>query len=429
MLVAARSKGHSESQLVSAGLAVRREDSSGCYDRFRDRLIFPILDPTGRVVAFGGRAMGQAERAKYINSPESPLFDKSGQLYGLNWARESIVSTGRAVVVEGYMDALMPMQHGIDNVVATMGTSLTDRHARLLGRYAQDVVLVFDADAAGQAAAQRALELFLAQQLQVRVATVPAGKDPCDFCLAEGAEAMNKLVDEAPDALQYVWDRRLASYRAAGGNLADRRRFLEEFLQLVVSSATYGAIDEVRRGQLAQHIGHMLNIPPADLQQQMRRLARRVSRSSQPTQAPAPAAQTQAGLAEQHVLEVVLNRPDLFDLAAERIDPEDFGGLELRTIAENIWRLGHADRLNLNELLAIEALSPYGSLLATLTAAGEHRANYEQTLTDAIEHIVYRRTQQEVEQMKSDGLCDDEKLRQLGEQLRKPDSRRHPRIA
>jgi DNA primase len=162
LLRAALAEGYGEEQLVAAGLVARREERPGCYDRFRNRLIFPILGPAGEVIAFGGRALAAEEQAKYLNSPDTPIFDKSAQLYALNWARQPIAASGTAIVVEGYLDALMPIQSGVGNVVATMGTALTDRHVRLLARYAKEAVLVFDADTAGSAAAERALEIFLA---------------------------------------------------------------------------------------------------------------------------------------------------------------------------------------------------------------------------------------------------------------------------
>ena len=169
---AAVGAGFTDRQLAAAGLVAEREDGSS-YDRFRNRLMFPILDAAGRVVAFGGRAMEQTERAKYLNSPETALFDKSANLYALNWSRRGIVDSGQAVVVEGYLDALMCIQEGVVNVVATLGTALTERHVRVLARVAREVVLVFDSDVAGQAATERAVELFLMQRLNVRMGTVP----------------------------------------------------------------------------------------------------------------------------------------------------------------------------------------------------------------------------------------------------------------
>ncbi len=430
LVSAARKQGWRDRQLVAAGLAAERQSGSGVYDRFRNRLIFPILDTQGHVIAFGGRALADDESAKYLNSPEGPLFDKSSNLYALNWAREGIVKSGRAVVVEGYLDALIPLQAGVDNVVATLGTALTDQHVRLLSRFAAEAVLIFDADTAGQAAAERAMEVFLAQRLSVRVATVPAGKDPCDFVLAEGADALGSLVDEAPDALAFVWSRRQEAYKAAGGNLADGRRVVEDFLRLVVSGAAYGAIDEVRRGQLAQHIGHMLNIAPGDLQQQMRRLARQTTRRSGRTDADesSPGAAAVMPLAERNVLEVLLNEPGLFETAAERIGPEDFTDERLVPIAEAVWALGLDGRLSFDELINREGVAERASLVSQLAMAGSQRGNHVVTLNGAVGDLCYRRERRELEQIKQNGL-DDDALRRLHERLKDPDARRHPRIS
>jgi len=296
----------------------------------------------------------------------------------------------------------------------------------LLSRYATRIVLVFDADAAGRAAVERALEMFLAQQIHVRVATVPAGKDPCDYCLAEGAEGLRRLIEAAPDALEYVWRRRREALTAAGDNLTERRRVVEDFLNLVVSSAAYGAIDEVRRGQLAQHIAHLLNIPAVDLQQQMRRMARRIARGSHRPQGPASNGRYQAGgaVAERHLLEVLLNRPDLFDQAAERLDPKDFTDEQYHKIARRVWAAGGA---NLDELLAEEETTSLGGLLTDLAAEGERRGNYEQTLAGAVQDILYRRQRRELDDLRASPTSD-EALRELSQRLRQPDVRRHPKV-
>jgi len=424
LIRAAATEGIGRSQLLAAGLVSPREGGTGCYDRFRNRLMFPIIDPQGRVIAFGGRALDDGERAKYLNSPESALFDKSRQLYALNWSRERIVSSGQAVIVEGYLDALVPIQAGVDNVVATLGVALTDGHVRLLSRYAREAVLIFDADTAGRAAAERALEIFLAQQIHVRVAAIPAGKDPCDYCLSQGGQALRQLIDDAPDALQYVWQRRQRAWRQAGANLADRARLVEEFLRLVVSSSAYGAIDEVRRGQLAQHIGHLLNVPGMDLQQEMRRLSRRTGRGGgRPAGAGRYAGLPGGALAERQLVEVLLNRPDLIDSATERLDPRDFADEQYRRIAHCLWRR----RGNLEDLLASEALADLGPLLTELAEEGRQRGNYEQTLADAVEYMIYRRRQEELQALKK-SADNDEALRELTRRLRSGDIRRHPRI-
>lgn len=440
LLRAARKEGIHEQLLQAAGLVVNREGGNGCYDRFRNRLMFPIMDITGKVIAFGGRALAADERAKYLNSPETPLFDKSSNLYAMNWSREGISSSGQAVVVEGYLDAVIPLQAGVNNVVATLGTALTDRHIRILGRYAREVVLVFDADAAGQAASERALEMFLQQALHVRVAAVPAGKDPCDYTLAEGGEAMKKVIHDAPDALQYAWARRQALLAAAGDNLAERRRVVEDFLRLIVSSSAYGAIDEVRRGQLTQHIAHLLNLTAGELQQQMKRMAREIPRASAggaDQAGPARMAPRQAttsaesmsglGLAQRHVLEVLLNCPDLFDHAAERLGPDDFIDDQMRTIAKVMWQAGLAGRHLMEDALATEEGSALSGVIAELATAGEKRGNYQNTLDGALEQIYESRRRQEMQDIKQNGLNDDA-LRKLSPHLRKADVRRFPGI-
>ena len=451
---ALRRKGASEGQLVATGLVIRRENASGCYDRFRNRLMFPILDMDGRTIAFGGRALDPNERAKYINSPESLLFDKSNNLYALNWARAAIDSSGSAVVVEGYMDALLPHQCGVASVVATMGTALTDRHVRLLSRYAREVVLVFDADVAGTLATERALEIFMAQQIHVRVATVPEGKDPCDFVVARGGAAFAELLAAAPDAMQYIWDKRLADYHAAGGNLSDRRRLMEDFLRIVGTSAAYGAIDEVRRGQLAQHIGHMLNIPPADLQQRMRALTRTVrapatapaqgdsSRQGGPgagnslpreqagarASSTAPATGPDPNLAEAQLLEVLLNRPDLFDAAAEKVDPADFADPALAQIGQSLWQAGRDGRCGLEEMLCREEMSPLSALLARLAAEGARRGNFEATLSAAADFLAHRRGQKDMDQLRSTARGDETALGELHKALPRKNQRNYPKI-
>jgi len=438
LLQAAGREGFGQQALLAAGLVAPRDQDrgGGCYDRFRNRLIFPIYDIGGNVIAFGGRALAANERAKYLNSPEGPLYDKGANLFGLNWARQAISDKEQAVVVEGYMDCVIPQQAGVGNVVANLGTALTDRQVKLLGRYAKEVVLVYDADAAGQAATDRALEMFLAQQLHVRVARIPDGKDPCDYTLAHGGEAMQALIDQAPDALEYAWLRRQGELEAAGDNLAKRRAIVEDFLRLVVSSSAFGAIDEVRRGQLAQHIAHVLNLPAGEVQQHMRRMGRAIPRANplpsdaQPGRAvprhlpPAPGTNP-TYLAQRHILESLLNAPDLFDSVVEQVGPVDFDDPALRWVAQEVWNRGSRGHLAVEELVACEALAELGALVADMIDAGSRRGNHEQTLRGAVEFMTYRRDRQNMQDLKATGMSDDV-LRQIGKRCQKADPRRKP---
>jgi len=220
LLRQAAAAGIGAADLVKTGLAVERQDHSGHYDRFRGRVIFPIRDPQGRCVAFGGRVLPGAppDSAKYINSPETPLFSKSSMLYGLDTARDAITKSRRAIVVEGYTDCLAARQAGIDDVVAVLGTALGERHAKLLRRYADRIVLVLDGDDAGRRRANEVLEVLLAEPIDVRIARLPAGVDPCEFILERGRDAFESLVDSAGDPLDYRMDEALAGLAPDAGD-------------------------------------------------------------------------------------------------------------------------------------------------------------------------------------------------------------------
>lgn len=187
---------------VSTGLFAKN-DRGEVYDRFRHRLMFPIWNERGKTIAFGGRALGDAS-AKYLNSSESPLYTKSNVLYALHLARDAAQKAGRMVVVEGYFDCLSLHQHGIENVVASCGTSLTDKQVALMARYVPEVVMNYDPDAAGQTAMRRSIELLLAKDLRVRILKLPGGLDPDDFVRKEGGETYSRLLAKAPYFWQYL---------------------------------------------------------------------------------------------------------------------------------------------------------------------------------------------------------------------------------
>ncbi|MHC4789738.1 MAG: DNA primase, partial [Planctomycetota bacterium] len=183
--------------LVKAGLALERTGAPGHYDRFRNRLMFPIADGAGRTIGFGARALTPEDEPKYLNSPETPLFNKGRCFFGLSQAREAIRSGKSAVVLEGYTDVIMAHQCEVRETIAVLGTALTEEHARTLGRLCERVVLVFDADEAGRKSAMRSVEVLLNEEMEIRVAGLPAGEDPCDYVLAHGGEAFRRLLAES----------------------------------------------------------------------------------------------------------------------------------------------------------------------------------------------------------------------------------------
>ncbi len=200
--------------LERVGLVARRQNGPGFYDRFRGRLIFPIRDTRSRPIAFGGRilpGMGNKDsdrtEAKYINSPETPLFNKSSQLYALDLAKDGIAQQKCIVIMEGYTDVIMAHQHGIDHAVAVLGTALGDKHVPLLRRFTDSITLVLDGDDAGQSRTIQILDellaLFVAQEIDLRILTLPQGADPCDVIASQGSESFRQLLSTAVDALEH----------------------------------------------------------------------------------------------------------------------------------------------------------------------------------------------------------------------------------
>ncbi|MBT6628439.1 MAG: DNA primase, partial [Gemmatimonadetes bacterium] len=217
--------------LSQSGLVSPSRRGQGHYDRFRQRIIFPISNLSGRVIAFGARSMSDEDQPKYLNSPETPIYSKSRVLYGLSRSREPIRRSKTALVVEGYMDVLSLVQASVDNVVAASGTALTADQAQLLARYADRVVLIFDGDAAGSNAAVRGIDILLKTDLDVRVVTLPDGQDPDSLVRESGKEALDQLVNAAPAALDVYLDHMVATMDVT--SVQGRRRAIEQLLPLL----------------------------------------------------------------------------------------------------------------------------------------------------------------------------------------------------
>lgn len=191
--------------LLKSGLIIQRENKTGYYDRFRNRIIFPIFDIRGRVIGFGGRVMDDSQ-PKYLNSPDTPVFNKSYHLYGMNFAKNSLGDQRQIIIVEGYMDVISLFDKGIKNVAASLGTALTDGHGKLIERYAKEAVLLYDSDAAGIKATRRAIEVLNPLKVKVKVLSLPDGYDPDEFVLKFGKDKLLELINHAKDAIEYMLD-------------------------------------------------------------------------------------------------------------------------------------------------------------------------------------------------------------------------------
>src|SRR5438309_1357910 len=225
-----RQKGASQEQIERSGLVVKK-DEGGSYDRFRGRLMFPVIDAQGRPVAFGGRVLDPEGEPKYLNSPETAAYTKGRHLYGLNLTRDEIRRQGFAILVEGYLDLIVPYQIGVRNVVASLGTALTPEQVKLIARFARKVVVNYDGDRAGVQAAKRAIETLLTEDLEVKVLVLPDNADPDDFIRKYGVDEYQQRRGKAQPHIQFVIDQAVRDRNLR--NPPDKQVAVEEVLPYI----------------------------------------------------------------------------------------------------------------------------------------------------------------------------------------------------
>jgi DNA primase len=320
---------YADKALKDAGLVIDPEGGGRRYDRFRDRIMFPILNQRGSVIAFGGRVLGEGE-PKYLNSPETPLFEKGRELYGLSQARPAIRAAGRVVVVEGYMDVVALAQHGVEYAVATLGTATSPVHVQKLLRQTDEVVFCFDGDAAGRKAAWHALETslpYLADNKTVRFLFLPPEHDPDTFIRAEGSRALEKELREARPLSEFLLDelRGRADSRTAEG----RSRLVHEAKPLLQKLSA-----PALRLQLLKALADAAGMTQEDA---ARIMEIRVARNDLPTpaQSPSRAAQLPQSKRERTLLKCLLAKPALAaELPQAMLDAGSFQGRMLIAVAD-----------------------------------------------------------------------------------------------
>jgi DNA primase len=317
-----KTKGFSVQALEECGLAKRSEDGARVYDTFRGRIMFPITDIQGRTVAFGARAMDDRP-PKYLNSPETKLYNKSRNLFGLSFSKEAIKASGQAVLVEGYMDFVIPFQHGVENVVASLGTSLTPQQVELLGRYTGEVVVSYDPDSAGLAAAQRSLDLFLEGDFRVKVLQLPAGQDPDAFVRTAGAAEYQNRARDAISYLEFVLE---AAIRKQGA-LDDPKNKVQAMNAVLPYLAKVPSA--VERSDYVFRFAQRLGIENQQLLAETRKAAqqKRVRMAEEPVQTA-----TSMRYAEKRLLQLLLNDADLQNQILPLCSVQDFKGLAAEKI-------------------------------------------------------------------------------------------------
>ncbi|MCX6905015.1 MAG: DNA primase [Verrucomicrobia bacterium] len=330
-----RSKGYELALLEQGGLIIHKEDSDRYYDRFRGRLMFPICDEQGRVIAFSGRVLsGDEKTAKYVNSPETPIFTKGKVFYGLDKSKRAILDAGFGIICEGQLDLIACYMAGVQNIVAPQGTAFTPDHARILKRYVNEVVLCFDSDNAGQNATVRVLDSLLASDLAIRVAVVPAPHDPDSFIKANGGEAFRELINQA-DGFFDFYLKRLCATNDAQTDLG--RTSIVNLMREAVWKTGNTVLMEAWARKTAQRLG----VPSDAVRAEFRKnkASRYAGAESQVEEAPAPEVEAPPSPHEIQLLKLLLATDEAAEFIASHLQTDWLGHATVRRLVEERLRL------------------------------------------------------------------------------------------
>lgn len=314
-----RQKGASQDQIDRSGLVVKKEEG-GSYDRFRGRLIFPVMDIQGKPIAFGGRTL-RDEDAKYINSPETAAYVKGRNLFGLNLTRDEIRRAGFAILVEGFLDLIVPYQFGIRNVVASLGTALTPDQAKLAARFAGKVVVNYDGDNAGVQAAKKAIEILLAEDLEVKILVLPDNSDPDEFIRKSGALEYQRQRGEAQPHIQFVIDQAVRDRKLS--NPADKEAAIDEVLPYIRVVRS-----RIQKREYFDIAMDSLRISDAALRRELWHSIRTgIGQGARVGPTAVKRAHVKPTVAEERLLELLLADEKLRPMVLPKLEPGDFDDL------------------------------------------------------------------------------------------------------
>lgn len=338
-------------ELMEACGLISRSQRGSWYERFRGRLMFPILDTMQRPIALGGRIVpgvfepDKEPPGKYVNSPETRLFSKSETLYGLNVVRDKVAKRRELTIVEGYTDVVAAWQAGLENVVACLGTALNQKHIQVIKRFADQITLVLDGDEAGRKRANEVLDLFVANDIDLRILSLPDGADPFDFLQQNGAEPFQALVDQAADAIDHK-----IKIETAGIDLANETHRANQALENILATLARvpagqfaGSTNKViRQDQLLGRLARRFAVDREQLKKRVVELRSKLSKQSrnygpEPQQQPLPSIDYSKLVArESWLLQLVMREPEFLDVAVENISPEQFVPGPLKALFEEI---------------------------------------------------------------------------------------------
>jgi DNA primase len=392
----------------TVGLILPRKEGTvpagrpGFFDRFRRRVMFPIISEGGRVLGFGGRIIeegkgeGELPPPKYMNSPESPIYSKGQTLYGLNASKGFIREKGNALIVEGYMDLLSLYQAGFRNGVASLGTALTSSQLQLLGRYAREAFLIFDADESGEKAAQRSLDLFLQEGISAKVVTLPTGYDPDSLIRRERAERFEQVLAEALPLVEYLFQQALRRYGV--GSVEGKVRIVREMIP-----ALSRLPDPLERNLYIERIALRLGLKEAQVRDQFRG-GEPVEAETEKLPSPAHRGPTH----ERMLLQLMILNPAVISRVREAMGKEGFSDLRHQKLARKLLELGEGrEEIDIQEFLSSTEEEDLRDLVSELLLEEESLVDPDRMLEDCLRKVKLSRIRQEIQRV-------DEEIRQRG---------------
>ena len=400
-------------ELEELGLVVARERGSGHYDRFRNRIIFPINEITGRICGFGGRTLSEDEskQPKYMNSPESPVFDKKSLLYGLYHSKSEIGRKRKAVLVEGYMDFIKLYANGIRNVVATLGTAFTNEHARFLRRFCEEVVIVYDGDTAGIRSAVRAGEILLEQGISSSICRIPDGLDPDDYLEEHGSESLAELIADAVDVSDFIIDDTFARYREKKVSSGESIKLLVDLVSKIK--------DPVRSAEAVSKATGLFGVRESEFLSLVKTSNPGRNRGSLAPTALIP----EKNIHEREIVRILLKFPHL--MSAEKIEnvSRDFENGDLKVILN---RVGEGEFTEVSSLMSSFEKIEMQQLLSELVFSSDDlidETTSEKILNDCVKELELRdiafKRNQVIERIRKQRDSSDKTLeRELVEQYR-----------
>jgi DNA primase len=363
-----------QEQLLKSGLIIKKEDSSTVYDRFRGRVIFPIKDLHSNIIGFGGRAINDEDQPKYLNSPETLLYQKSETLFGMDQAKQAIRKENQVILVEGYFDQMRAVQHGVEYVVATCGTALTAKQANMLRNHAETAILIFDSDSAGRSAAEKGFNILVEHGMNVKIVILPYGQDPDSFIQGQGAESFLEKIHNAKPYMDSYIDTLVQ--QSPGQTPADKVKMANQILPLLAKIQ-----NTVERSAWLEKFTSKTNIDDRTF---LKELSKALTHN-QPR-----IAETKSDLApllnlEKHLVQLILSDKETAKAVLLEVDPEDFSDPVLKKIAQTCrQKIDNDEDLKIDQLLGQTEDPKTRNVLSRLGVESVEFESPKRTIKDCI---------------------------------------------